>query len=760
MSSKVCASRKSKDHPKVYLIKDLRRQAIKDGHDTSMVNKLSKSNLCALLNIEWVGKTVEKKTQEKKSDAIEIWGKRECNVRPSEKNPKAFEKKELVDIAVKKLKLKNANSYSKQQLCALLKAGNVKVPSVKKKLIEDKKPKVKKSATKKKVGKPLKKKTVTKKKIKKSPKTKKSATKKKVKKTPKIKTPKKNCIDRSKLPLKVHQIKLVEHLKTHRGIIAAFDVGAGKTLTAVAATQCYLDSNPNGKVIIVTPKSLQDNFKKELKAYGVRRSDERYEFYTIRKFATQYKNGCPANVFLVIDEAHNLRTTVKSKKLTPKAKASDLAKTKESIANAVTAINCAKTVDKVLLLTATPLYNKPHDLINLAAMVKGTDPLTKVEFQKKTKNELCAYFKDVIMFFKNPKTEDYPTKEEHVIRVIMTADFYKKYREVEERKSNLWSKKNPWTFLTVVRQATNAVDPCLKCQWAVDKILEGKKTLVYSAFVTHGVKKLQNMLDDLKIKYVEVTGSMSIDARKKAVSRYNSNKVNVMFITKAGGEGLDLKGTRNVILLEKSWNRPNEEQIIGRAVRFRSHSHLPKDEQKVDVYHLIITKPAQTMRDKGDEKESADEMLEKITIEKEEKNSMFLKLLESVSIDAPKGTKCPPDDFIEIEYSPGREKRKTNYKVTVTENKIAGRWDIVYNFGQTNLDDIAKILKIPVDEVVYTNNAQKIEVQFNVKFKKDAAKTAKQVAFAIIRGSGHTRNRGMGIWTNDGKDYTYTFKRQ
>jgi len=756
MSSKVCASRKSKDHPKVYLVKDLRKQAIKDGHDVSMVNKLSKSNLCALLNIEWVGKTVGKKTQEKTSDAIEIWGKRECNVRPSEKNPKAFEKKELVDLAVKKLKLKNANGYSKQQLCALLKAGNVKVPSVKKK-VEGKKSKVKKSAAKKKVGKSPKKKTVAKKK---SPKTKKSATKKKVKKTPKIKTPTKNCIERSKLSLKAHQIKLVEHLKTHRGIIAAFDVGAGKTLTAVAATQCYLDSNPNGKVIIVTPKSLQDNFKKELKAYGVKRYDERYEFYTIRKFATQYKNGCPANVFLVIDEAHNLRTTVKSKKPTSKAKASDLAKTKEYVANAVTAINCAKTADKVLLLTAKPLYNKPHDLINLAAMVKGTDPLTKVEFQKKTKNELCAYFKDVIMFFENPKTEDYPAKEEHVIRVIMTAEFYKNYREVEERKSSLWSKKNPWTFLTVVRQATNAVDPCLKCQWAVDKILEGNKTLVYSAFVTHGVKKLQTILNDLKIKYVEVTGGMSMEARKKAVSRYNSNKVNVMFITKAGGEGLDLKGTRNVILLEKSWNRPNEEQIIGRAVRFRSHSQLPKDEQKVDVYHLIITKPAQSMRDKGDEKESADEMLEKITIEKEEKNSMFLKLLKSASIDAPKGTKCPPDDFIEIEYSPKREKRKTNYKVTVIENKIADRWGMTYNLGRSNLVEIAKTLKIPVDEIVYTDNAQKIEVQFNVKFKKDAAKTAKQVAFAIIRGSGHTRNRGTGIWTNDKKDYTYTFRRQ
>lgn len=747
MARKICATRKSKDYPKVYLVKDLRRKAIKEGHEASMANKLTKSNLCALLNIEWMGKQVQK-AESSKSSFIEIeeWGDRECNIRPSAAHPKAFGKEELVNLAVKHLKLKNPNAYSKQQLCALLKAQKVKVPS----------PKKKSPKKKSKVTKPPKKTKVVK-----SPK--KSPKKEKTPKKPKEKKPKAgDCIGRSKLSLKPHQIALVEHLKTHRGIIAAFDVGAGKTLTAVAATQCYLDSNPKGKVIIVTPKSLQDNFKKELKAYGVKRPDDKYEFYTIRNFATQYKNGCPDNVFLVIDESHNLRTTIKTRIPKSKAKAPKASnkKSKESIANAVTAIKCAKTADKVLLLTATPLYNKPHDLINLVAMVKGTDPLTKTEFERKNRKELCEYFKDTIMFFENPRTDDYPDKEEHTIRVIMTNDYYKEYRKVEEKKSGLLSANNPWTFLTGVRQATNAVDPCLKCQWAVDKILEDKKTLIYSAFVTHGVKKLQGMLDELGIKYVEVTGSMSMEARKKAVLDYNSNKVKVMFITKAGGEGLDLKGTRYVILLEKSWNRPNEEQIIGRAVRFRSHAHLPKDEQSVDVYHLIITKPAPSMRDKNDEKESADDMLEKITIEKEEKNRMFLKLLKSASIDAPKGTKCPPQDYIEITYGPEKEKRKP-HKVVVTENKYPS-WDMVYNFGQQNINKIAGILKIPANEVVYVDNAKTTEIHFEIKLKKDVVKTAKAVAAAIAQGSG-LRIFGSGIWVSDkklGDIYDYTFKRK
>jgi len=57
-----------------------------------------------------------------------------------------------------------------------------------------------------------------------------------------------DCISRSKMKLKPHQVQLVEHLKDHRGVVAAFGVGTGKTLTAVAAVQCYLDANPTHQV--------------------------------------------------------------------------------------------------------------------------------------------------------------------------------------------------------------------------------------------------------------------------------------------------------------------------------------------------------------------------------------------------------------------------------------------------------------------------------------------------------------------------------
>ena len=57
MPKQVCASRKTKALPNVYLVKDLRKMAIAADHDVKVVKVMKKSELCSLLNIDWVGKT-------------------------------------------------------------------------------------------------------------------------------------------------------------------------------------------------------------------------------------------------------------------------------------------------------------------------------------------------------------------------------------------------------------------------------------------------------------------------------------------------------------------------------------------------------------------------------------------------------------------------------------------------------------------------------------------------------------------------------
>ena len=63
------------------------------------------------------------------------------------------------------------------------------------------------------------------------------------------------------LTIKKHQMSVANHLFNKRGAIVVHSVGTGKTLSAIATAQCLLLNNIVRKVIVVTPTSLQSNFK-------------------------------------------------------------------------------------------------------------------------------------------------------------------------------------------------------------------------------------------------------------------------------------------------------------------------------------------------------------------------------------------------------------------------------------------------------------------------------------------------------------------
>lgn len=550
-----------------------------------------------------------------------------CGPLKSAKNPDAYTKDELVALAVKRLKIdeKKAKSMTKSTICKSLNAG---------KIVERTTPVKKRTKLEKKATPPVK----TKKKVIITP----------VEKSPVIPkakirvTSKKPCIEQSKLSLKEHQIRVVNHIRKNRGLIVCHDVGSGKTLTAVTAAQCFLeDTDRKGKIIVVTPVSLQDNFKKEMKAYGVGKNDmKRYEFYTLQKFATEYnKKVCGGNkkqpIMLIIDEAHNLRTDITRAKAAARTRALTSKSNKSPVVRADVAVRCAKTADKVLLLTATSVYNNPRDIANLVAMVKGVDAIPKKAFEKmlNNKEDFEKFFACMISFYDVPKnTEDYPTVTESYVEIPMTPSYYKEYRKVEHLNSHLFLEKNPWKFLTGVRQASNALEECIKCKWVLDRVTKGKKMVIYSAFKTYGVERIQEMFEKKGISYVEITGEIKKSERTEAVKKYNKGKVDVLFITKAGGEGLDLKETREVIIFESSWNRATDSQVIGRAVRYQSHSNLPKSERHVDVFHVLMVKPDIKERTDGNYP-SADSMLKVLTEKKERENSTFIKKLIPLSIE-------------------------------------------------------------------------------------------------------------------------------
>jgi uncharacterized protein (UPF0305 family) len=59
----------------------------------------------------------------------------------------------------------------------------------------------------------------------------------------------------------------------------------------------------------------------------------------------------------------------------------------------------------------------------------------------------------------------------------------------------------------------------------------------------------------------------------------------------AAAEGLDLKGTKLVQILDPHFNNSRIEQAIARGIRYKSHDHLPPEERKVQVQRYVSTLP-------------------------------------------------------------------------------------------------------------------------------------------------------------------------
>ena len=60
-------------------------------------------------------------------------------------------------------------------------------------------------------------------------------------------------------------------------------------------------------------------------------------------------------------------------------------------------------------------------------------------------------------------------------------------------------------------------------------------------------------------------------------------------ITSSGAEGINLKNTRYVHIIEPYWHPVRVEQVIGRARRICSHQDLPLSERNVKVFIYLMT---------------------------------------------------------------------------------------------------------------------------------------------------------------------------
>lgn len=126
------------------------------------------------------------------------------------------------------------------------------------------------------------------------------------------------------------------------------------------------------------------------------------------------------------------------------------------------------------------------------------------------------------------------------------------------------------------------------------------KQLIYCPFKeTSGVNLIGRLLSGLGIRNLIYSGDVSNATRSTYLQKFNAPEndngdiYKVILITDAAAEGISLLTTRGVHLFNESIYASHMNQVIGRAIRFRSHSRLPADQRTVTIfrYRLFVSKP-------------------------------------------------------------------------------------------------------------------------------------------------------------------------
>jgi superfamily II DNA or RNA helicase len=519
---------------------------------------------------------------------------------------------------------------------------------------------------------------------------------------------------RVKTKLKSHQERVVERMKSEDqpGLVVAHGLGSGKTLTSIA-TQDALGL----PATVAVPAALQANYRKEMDKHLEGTSPEA-SLTTLQRISRAGDIG-HANPMLVVDEAHKARE-INTK--TYKA-------LKKGIEN----------TDKRLLLTASPFYNRPNDiapLVNLAAgetvleahptdfkkkyvkervikpgligkYVKGAQPGVVEELNPKQKAFLEGTFRKWVDYHPN-STEGFPEVKRQQVEVPMTQRQLQAYDAMmgtappwlaHKVKKGLPPSKQESkelnAFMSAVRQISNTTrgfspeekpqEP--KIETAFNRMQdtlkkdEDAKGVVYSNFLESGLKPYKERLQKANIPFGEFTGDMKKKERDQLVRDYNEGKKKVLLLSSAGGEGLDLKGTRLMQVMEPHWNAEKLKQVEGRGIRFKSHDHLPPEKRNVTVENYLATRPPRKGLSKlvlgKDSGGSSDQYLRQMSEDKEKLIKQFRSLMEDDQEKTSAATKLVSPDLLALPHK---------YDLTPGSSSAKKVDHIAEEFGESGYD--------------------------------------------------------------------------
>ena len=185
--------------------------------------------------------------------------------------------------------------------------------------------------------------------------------------------------------------------------------------------------------------------------------------------------------------------------------------------------------------------------------------------------------------------QTYSPKFLHVLENIQDPDYqglhlvYSQFRTMEGIGIlSLVLDKNGFTRFKIKKSSTGI--------WTIDidEINKGKPTYaLYTGTETSEEKEMMRHI--YNGEWDQIPESISIELNKMAKNNNMGEVIKVFMITSSGSEGINLRNTRYVHIIEPYWHPVRLEQVIGRARRICSHKALPLALQTVEVFVYLMT---------------------------------------------------------------------------------------------------------------------------------------------------------------------------
>jgi superfamily II DNA or RNA helicase len=159
-------------------------------------------------------------------------------------------------------------------------------------------------------------------------------------------------------------------LMQHNGLFLADVVGLGKTMIATMIAKRFVEANgKRTSILVIYPPALERNWKDTFKLFGIRNKAQFITNGSLLKVLNgenQYKDKEEFDL-VIVDEAHGFRTDTSGKY-------DELQKICKSVCSNPGLL--ASTQKKVMLLSATPLNNRPNDLLNQLLLFQNSQNCT------------------------------------------------------------------------------------------------------------------------------------------------------------------------------------------------------------------------------------------------------------------------------------------------------------------------------------------------------------------------------------------------